>query len=337
MSAVINFSNFTFTAEQIREVSELVMDKLMSLPNFNRIHTIFPDIVTNKEVGFVGEGGLVGVANQGCDPEAQDYNVGTRKITWTPQAWEVLVHQCYSDLQSTAAVYSLKSGVKMADFSESDYMALIVDVLTRSIEKMMWRLVWFGDTTYSTTYQGADAKYFTLFDGLFKQIFTQLTSNTAQYVAFSSYATATSLFDAMLKAAPMALRQSSNKVLLVTQSVYDMYENELIGAAAIPAAWVAGQEGMPELKYKGVSVIAMPVWDEMIHSFNKDKTTASTIIYPNRAILTTPEVLGVGVDNMSSLDELDVWYDRDTRKVKAEAMGKLDAKLLNPEFLVASY
>lgn len=336
MATVLNFSNFTFTAEQIREVSELVMDKLMSLPNFNRIHTIFPDIVTNKEVGFVGEGGLVGVENQGCDPTAQDYNVATRKVTWTPKEWEVLVHQCYSDLQSTAAVYSRKAGVKMADFSESDYMALIVDCLTRSIEKMMWRMTWFGDTTYSTTYQGANAQYFTMFDGLFKQIFTQLTTNTAQYVAFASHSTATSLFDAMVKAAPMALRQSSNKVLLVTQSVYDMYEAELIGAAAIPAAWTAGQEGMPELKYKGISVIAMPVWDEMIASFNKDASNGN-VVYPNRAVFTTPEVLGVGVDSMSSLEELNVWYDRDSRKVKAEAMGIMDAKLLNPEFLVASY
>jgi hypothetical protein len=38
----------------------------------------------------------------------------------------------------------------------------------------------------------------------------------------------------------------------------------------------------------------------------------------------------VGVDGEDSFDNMNVWYNRDTREVKTELMGKADAKLLDP-------
>ena len=62
MATAIDFSKFTFTAEQVRAINELTYDAVISAPEISLIHTIYPNIVTENFVGFLSEGGLVGVA-----------------------------------------------------------------------------------------------------------------------------------------------------------------------------------------------------------------------------------------------------------------------------------
>ena len=93
MAKVLNFDNFSFTAEQIREVKTLLWDEVLEAPEISLIHTIYDNIVYDKEIGFIGKGGMVGKAQQGnTTPVAQAYAIATRKITWTPKGWEILIH-----------------------------------------------------------------------------------------------------------------------------------------------------------------------------------------------------------------------------------------------------
>ena len=66
MANTLDFSKFTFSDEEIRAIKELVFDNVIEAPEVSLIHNVFNDIRTNKEIGFVGEGGLVGVASNGC-------------------------------------------------------------------------------------------------------------------------------------------------------------------------------------------------------------------------------------------------------------------------------
>ena len=145
MSAVLDFSKFSFSAEQIRTVKELLYDEVIKSPEMQQLYTIYPNIVFDKEVGFIGKGSLVGVPHQGCNPTPQGWNISTRKITWEPKQWEILIAQCASDIESTAAVYSLKAGVNVDDFTDSDYINIILEVLAQSEKDFIHRLVWFSD------------------------------------------------------------------------------------------------------------------------------------------------------------------------------------------------
>lgn len=145
MAAILDFSKFSFSAEEIRAVKELLFDEVIASPEIDMLHTLYPGIVYDKEVGFIGRGGLVGVAGQGCEPTPQEYSIGTRKVKWTPKGWEILIAQCASDLEATAAVYSLKAGVEYDDFTSSDYMNIVLEVLSQSIKEFIIRLVWFSD------------------------------------------------------------------------------------------------------------------------------------------------------------------------------------------------
>ena len=140
----LDLSVFTFTAEQIREINEFVFDEVLKAPEITLITTLYPGIVFDKEIGFIGEGGLVGVARQGCNPTPQQWNIGTRKVVWTPKSWEILLPECWTDLESKCTVYALNTGVDVADFTTTDYYAIVIQVLSDAIKKFIVRLVWFN-------------------------------------------------------------------------------------------------------------------------------------------------------------------------------------------------
>lgn len=351
MAATLDLAKFNFNGEEIRAISELTMEDVFNAPEFEQFHSIFTDIVTQKYVGFVGKGGLVGVKSTGCDPQNQEYSVATRQLEWDPQEWEILIHQCYKDLESTAAVYSLQTGVKMKDFTQSDYEALIEMTLSNAINEFMWRIPWFGDTEMKNVgssgilKDGVDAKYFNLLDGFFKQIYAQGTENAKQRVTIAANAKTTyaeqviepseakQILEDLTYKAPMALRQQPDKVIYATQSLVDAYTKALSGTE-IETMYSNLVDGVKRLKINGVPIIPMPVWDEIIEAYFDNGTKLHD---PFRAVMTTKGNLGIGLDDKKSLSELLVWYDANTRKVKIEAGGKMDVKLLNPELFVAAY
>lgn len=78
----LDMDKFTFCGRVIQAISEMIMEDTIQGPDINSIHTVFPDIVTNTEVGYIGEGGMVGVVNTGCNPTPQPWNINTRKLKW---------------------------------------------------------------------------------------------------------------------------------------------------------------------------------------------------------------------------------------------------------------
>lgn len=346
MAAILDFSKFSFGAEQIRAVKELLFDEVIAAPEISLLHTVYPGIVYDKEVGFIGEGGLVGVAHQGCDPEPQAWSIATRMVKWEPKRWEILIHQCAKDLEDTAAIYSMKTGIAMDDFESSDYMAIVVEVLLNSIKEFVIRLFWFNDTDADNVADGGEItngvspSYFNIINGLFKQMIAAITADSKRGVTIEENDAETYELQALNPAnvknkylpqiyygADIRLRQNKNKILICTQSFYDAYEQSLDGTN-IESMYVNITDGIKVLKYKGLPLFPMPVWDKIILAYYN---TGAKLINPHRAVLATKDVLAVGVDSESSFGDMDIWYNKDERKVKCESQGKADAKLLDPK------
>lgn len=348
MAAILNFNNFTFGVEQIRAVKELLYDEVLKSPEYNLLYTIHPNIVYDKEVGFIGKGSLVGVKSQGCDPTPQEYNIGTRKITWTPKGWEVFIAQCYKDLESTAAVYSLRTGTSISDFTDTDYMAIVVETLSESIRDFFHRIIWFGDEAAKNVSasgqikNGVDPKYFNLLNGFFKQMETQITANPKQHVTITENAAATTkeqelpktkvqeYLEAMIYNAPLQLRNRSEKFILCTQSFYDAYEKSISGGV-IESMYRNLIDGVRTLTYHGIPVIAMPFWDDIIASYYGD---GKKLVNPHRAVFASKDFLAVGVDSENAMEEVDVWYEKKDDKVYSRGRGKVDAKYSHPGMFV---
>lgn len=345
MAAKIDFSRFSFTAEQIREINDLVYDNVVKAPELAAIHTIFPDVVFDKEVGFLTGGGLVGKAGQGCDPTPQDYQIGTRKVVWAPKRWEVFIQECYSDLDNTAAVYAMKNGVAMSDLTDTDYIAIVAMFLAQSIRDFLFRIVWFGDTAAENVADGGqitngvDVSYFTLIDGFFKQLTAGVTANAELGVSIAANTQATkalqksaltpadayNILSEMYFNAPVDLQATGEMRFLVTQSVANAYQQYLM-SNNIESTYRNLVDGVQALSFAGVPVIALPSWDKTIKAY---QDLGTTWYKPHRAVLIEKLNLGVGVGSESGLSELDVWYDKTSRNNYLLAQDRIDAKLLN--------
>jgi hypothetical protein len=346
MGAVLDFSKFTFSAEEIRAVKELLWDEVIEAPEISLICTIFEGIVYDKEIGFIGKGGMVGVAQQDGDgdPVAQAFQIATRKVKWTPKGWEILIAQKRTDIEATAAVYSMKTGTSFNDFTSSDYMNIILESLTQSVKEFIIRLFWFNDTAADVIANGGsltagtEKKYFNIIDGFFKQLLVQTTANAKQKVTIAENAAATYVLQELVPAnaktylqslrykAPLQVRRLKGAMIICTQSVYDAYELSLQGTA-IESMYVNLIDGIKVLKIGGVPLFPVPIWDVIIETYYN---TGVKLINPHRALFISKELLAAGVDSLASFGDMKTWYNDDQRKVKTEAMGKADAKLLNP-------
>lgn len=352
MASTINFSTFAFSAEQIRDINELVFDELLHAPDLDFIHTMFSGIVYDKEIGFIGGSGLVGKAGQGCSPEAQDWNIATRKVVWTPKEWEIFLDECAQDLKNTAAVYALNKGTRVDDLTDTDYMAIVVKVLTEAVKDFMYRLAWFNDVNADNVGNsgiltaGVDKSYFNILDGLWKQIFTAVTAKPALGVTIAANAqttkaaqmqlSANDAYDILTKmyyAAPIEMRGNGKMRFLVTQSIADAYQQYLTGKG-IESTYKNLVDGVQSLSFLGVPVIPMPVWDKNIQSYND---LGATYYKPHRAVLIEKENLGIGSASENAFGEFDIWYDKTSRKNYVLLKDKFDAKLLNGERFVAAY
>ncbi len=344
-------SKFTFEGKLIDAISQMIFEDTVGAPDFNRFHTVYPGIVTNTEVGFIGEGSLVGVPDTGCNSQKQTWSINTRKLEWSPKTWEIYLQQCYTDLQNAATIYSLHTGVRIPDFTDTDYMNIVLEVLRKSVRDFMWRSTWFGDTAAASATTGAvtagvDVKYFNLLDGFWKQAITQATSNTEQRVTISenageSYAAqelgedfdAFKILRGLVFGAPIGLRGREDGVILTTQNFYDAYNMQLTnGVPNYTSRDIMDGVGS-ELRFNDIPVIAMPQWDKTIRAYFDNGTKYDN---PTRAIYTSRAVLGVGVDSYDSFDNTEVWYNKEDKVVNMRMMGRLDAKLTNPDlFMIA--
>lgn len=344
MASILDFTKFNFSVEEIRAVKELVFDEVLASPEIDLLHTVYPGIVYDKEIGFIGKGGLVGVAGQGCDPTPQGWNIGTRVVKWEPKSWEILIEQCATDLEATAGIYSMKTGVDRFDFTSTDYMNIIVEVLTQSVKEFIIRLVWFNDVDAKNVTDGGQitdgigVKYFNILNGFFKQMEIQVTAKPSQRVAIAENAgadyTAQKLdktkvqgyLESLVFGADILLRNNANGKIYCTQSFYDGYAKSLAGDK-LESMFTILQNGIKTLSYNGVPLLPIPTWDIIIASYYNNGTK---LVNPHRAVYTTKDIVAVGVDAESSFGDMEIWYNRDSRKVKIESMGQADAKLINP-------
>lgn len=350
MGASLDFSNFTFSAEEIRAVNELIWDDIIHAPEITLTCTLFPGIVFDKKIGFIGEGGLVGVKRQDCNPIPQPWKINTRQLKWEPRAWEVLLEECFADLESTAAVYSLNTGRDIADFTNTDYMAIVTESLSRSMKKFIIRLFWFNDMGAEYVADGGritqdvGLQYFNILDGFWKQLFVILTNpaNSNQRVTIAENAGATYAAQRLSPAnvqgylqklvfdAPILLQGYEDAFIVCTKSFYNAYAMSLQGKE-LESMFTNMVNGIKTLTYNGIPLIAMPIWDEIIKLY---ENTGVKLMDPHRALYVTKDILACGLDGDDSFEKIETWYNKDTRSVKTEAMGKADAKIMRDDLFM---
>lgn len=339
-SSGLDFSKLTPTNGAVTELSQLIFLALMDVESLGQLLNFLPNQEHGKKVGFVGEFGMLGTAAQGCSPTYGNDLISATEKTWDIQEWEIAEKICYKDLIATLAKTAMNKGTSIDDLTGTDYMDdIVAPRLELAIKKLVLRLAFFGDkdaSTYATSTnesgtlkEGIDAKYFTLINGLWKQIFTAVTEEKiphvtiaanaettidAQKTAFKKAGVATGTLDSMIESASAVLRQQSGQIIYMTQLFADALSADIKNNnKGSELQWESLFLGITRTTYNGVTIYAIPFWDEIIQTCLQNTTNKDAWDKPYRAIFSIKDNLLVGTESAGEVQEMDIFFDKTTR------------------------
>lgn len=354
-SVGLDFTQITPDNGAVREVNKLIFKDVLSSDRIGSLLNIFRNVYNGDKLGLIGEFGLLGTASTGCNPEWGNDAIATEEKEWDMAAWQIAEKLCYADIEDTLVKYTLETGTDIADMTSNDYLdEVVVPRLELAIMKMIVRLAFFGDkdaenvTDGGVIKDGVNTAYFTLIDGIFKQLYAIATTDASKRVVIAANSEATKAaqiaginteavdtLNNMIAAASPALRQQSDQVIYITQSMADGLEAQLLASYyGSELHWQSLFGGIRETTYRGIKLRVVPMFDEIIQSYEGDATAYNL---PHRAIYTTERNLALGVNGTEEFSRLRISFDETTLLNHIYATDKLGALVLDSNMVVVAY
>ena len=335
--------------QSLRELTMLAVTKSQAVEGFVK----FVKARNGDKVGGIRPLNAVGLPDDStCTPSWQTNTAGVVEREWAIKEWVVSESICYKDLLGTLAEYDLNEHSDIADVSSTVYADVVASLIEEAIQRMMWRLLWFGNTAADNIADGGyitagkNPELFTALDGYFKRLFALVTSDATRRVEIAANAETTyaeqmdgltdgrAVLDALIRKAPMTLRQKRDGVIICTQSIADAYTAQLtLGNAAVSEMWTIEQNGLSTLKRGGVTVYAIPELDKIIQEF---ENTGTKYRYPHRAVYFSPSNFLAGSPSGDAVTTLNAWFEKKDQAFYILVKDMLGTQILDTnEFQIA--
>jgi hypothetical protein len=229
----------------------------------------------------------------------------------------------------------------------------LVAKVVEGFNENLIRQAWFSDTAAALTTGGGvfkvgtDLGFFNSLNGLFKQIFTEIPTTDAKYVAIAKNAgadyaaqalasgDAIATLKAMYSKADSRLLDSGSAKFYVTRTLWDGYLNDLESIQNSGAGnTIINENGQVQLTYRGIPVVKIEIWDRVIGAYQDNGTKWNL---PHRAVLSTPMNLKIGTLATDDFGTLDAFYDQYHKVNVIDGVYTIDAKHLEKYMTVAAY
>lgn len=358
-SAGLNFANLTPDNGAVRDLKQLIFTAVLDTDNLGALFNVLPKQKHGDKVGIVGEFGLVGKADSGCNKTFDSTAIATSEKTWSIKAWEVALQLCYKDLEGTLAQVAMRTKTDIADLTGTEYLDYVVlPRLELAIRKMLQRFAWFGDEAAAKVSSGgvlkddANVANFNVTDGVWKRVFALVAANAERHTTIAANAkttfaeqksairekgVATDVMDNLISDASNELRQAEKQVIFVSQSLKDALNADIkknnIGSEL---QWEAMFDGITKTTYNGIEVIALPFWDEIIKGY-ETVSGGKSWNKPYRAIYTTHDNLLLGVEGENEIADLQVWFSQDKQANHILAMDKVGTLIADNNLIQVAY
>jgi len=356
MASAINNGTFAFNKEELKDWSKVIHELTFANKELNALHEVETGIKYNTQIVFAAKGGLLGKAVTGCTPNAITGITLSEKV-WSPAQEDFRLEHCSADVdqQDKLVNQMAKMNPDFYNIIEGSQKTvgdfLVASIIERFNENLL-RKIWFNDTASAiqptgviTT--GTDLGYFNTFDGLFKQIKTNVPTSAKNYVAVTKNAGASytaqalasgdahAILKAMYRKADSRLLASAGAKFYVTRSIWDGYQDDLEDKQVVGAGNTSITEnGQTILKYRGYEVVNMEIWDRTIASYEDNGTKLNL---PNRAVFSTPSNLKVGTLSTDDFGTVDAFYDQYHKVNVIDGIYTVDAKQMENYLTVAAY
>ena len=355
--AVLNLEGLTINAEEAAEVSKLIFEAVITGGALEEYHEIETGIQHKTQIPFIGNLGLVGKKITGCDRGENPNQIPLTEKFWDPVLIGDRIKHCATDVNALLKLFRKAQRVNPDFFDRIDgeEFGVIVAKVQQAMVKMLNRLVWFADTSAANVSEdgiisdAVDVAYFNQLNGLFKQIFAEIPTTAANYVAIGKNAGATYAEQELAPNTALGIfRQMHTKIdarffeaiedgampeILVTRALYQNYMDQLEDKSLV-FTLSETKDGMNALSYRGIPIKVRHDWDNNIKSYQSDGTRDHL---PHRALLTLKENIPVGVLSIDDLNTIRSWYEQKDTANYIDFDLKIDAKFLLGYLAVAAY
>lgn len=353
MAASIDFSQFTFTADEVRQFNELIVKKFITTPGLNEFHNIYTGIRNDRQIGLVnGTFGLLGKAAQGCDPTADSNQISSEQKTWEPKRIGIYLEQCWTDISDTFAQFARNLGVDVVDLTNTEYWAFLESVLGKDIPLTIFRHAWFGDQSaanYSdspagTITDGVDTDYFNVINGFFYQLNEIIVADADRNTSLNAYngqatkalqfstltpTLAASSINDVIDAAPAWLRSQADQVIITTASV-GRKAMRYLQSQGLAFDITLQTDGLTVTRWDGIPIYVVDWFDYMINLYENNGTKLNN---PHRIVYTTKSNLALGMEGTNLFDTFKIFHDDKSEKSYIRAKDAFDAKVLQDDLV----
>lgn len=348
------FPNLPLSPENLASLRDAIIKKVLDDENIRRVLTI-KRVRTGEPLALIGEMDAVGHAGAGCSPTYEQVGIGNSLQRWALGAWEIAQQICYKDFEGTMAEYALRAGTPIGDLTDTEIMAVYLELLETQMRRMLWRLAWFGDTTAQNITDGGvitngeDVTLLTPNDGLFKKLFAIATGNANQYTAISAntqttYAAqksamlaagyATGIVDTIKLEASTKVNAGGEATLFMNKKFADYLAHDIKVTYKDNLPFERIFDGFYLAYYDGMPIVAIEAWDYLIDVY---ENTGTKWNLPFRAVLANPSNLLLGVDKENPIDDFEVWFEKKDRMNYIYATGKIDTMVAQPDLVHVAY
>ena len=320
----------------------------------DKIFTFERGIRNDREIGLVdGSFGLIGKAAQDCGTRtAETQELGTQAKKWEPKRLEILLRQCWKDLDANMGRMARKLGLDVYNLEGTDYLDLILAILQPDLNRTLMRKAWLDDTSAALVTAspsgvitaGQDITYFNLIDGLFAQLEdivtgdsnrgTTISENSANTGALQdSTLTNQEAYEYILQViddAEPALRAAPDQMLLTTGSI-GRKAMRYLQAQGLAFTIDFAIKGLKLMTVDGIPIWILESWDEWVRAYQRNTTGSPAVpVYnaPHRIVYTTKSNLVFGMEGDTVLDRFDVYHDKVTKYTYIEAIDAFDVKVI---------
>lgn len=354
MTSQINVSALTLNAEEVKDVSQVIFERVFENSTIEQIHDIVTGVKYKTQIVFGGSIGDSLKVSTGCTPNAANGLTFTEDF-WDPTRFDARWEHCQADMNALFKMFRSYQKINPDFYNRigSEEMGVLIAKIEDALPTDIMTKVWFSDKAAETIADGGkfkngtDLDLYNGIDGIWKQVFAKIPTTAANYVAIAKNAGASYAAQAITPAesaqlltdmyfkADARLTDDPNAKFLVTSSIYNAYLQYLASTQAAGGGFTQIIEnGQPKLYVYGIEVVKMSLWDRKIKQLFDNGTKLDM---PNRALLTTKGNIPVGTVSTEDFDHLDSFYDQYRKVNVLDAAVALDGKFLQPYLGVAAF
>jgi hypothetical protein len=287
-------------------MNPVVENPLITALGFDNIN----DHVVDNYVYLNTQPDKVTKARAGCGLIKTGDGAAINRKKFEPNPLQVYLEQCPDVFDQTIFAEARKRGVDVNDLTGTELERLLIEILAPVITRDALRILLLGDKALSDT-------NYNQIDGIYKVL---KAGEADGDIINTGNITDTDLEPANIFATLKKIKDNSDRrlkqqprgetAMLVTQSVYDAWEEYLITKTGLESSKTEQEGGIGELRFMGIPLVPLHIVDEYLAA---DFAAGSppVVANPHRVIYTRPDNHLLGLDTLTNWNEIKFWYSDD--------------------------